>query len=667
MPEPAGSASSRLPGAMAALPPSPLRGGRAALLAALLLAVFMGALDASMLNLVFRDLIDDFASSPAVVVWVALGYLIAAAVPMSFMARIGAAIGHGRNFQIGVILYGVASVLCATAPDIGGLIALRVLQGLGFAMFVPSAVFLAAATDRSGQGGHALGVLIAAGATGLVLGAPLAGWLLDLHGWRAIFLARLPLVVLAILLAVWALRRESRVDRSRLPGLREFAETLLLAAGSFGTLYGITRLPAGYGHGDVRAWAILGAGLATLVFMVRRCSRPLRTGPVPGSQQPGLAAASLASVAMFASLSPCLFILPLALLGGPEVRAWTVGLLLASLAAAAALVYRFAGKWSARLGREWSCVLGVVCVGIGHVILVQTGLRAPLWQLALPMVPVGLGVGLFLEPNAGLLMQGVAPPQVSLARGFVGTLRLGGLALGFALMASLTTLLQERLGYVWDGRAGTLMPAAEALRIEQIFQRGGAWSADVLTLVLQVGAWLTLAILLLAGLYSMRRRGSPLRQHLLAAGAAVVFAALAIPASWQRSGVVGTAAPVVAHAGVAQPPVAPFGMVARARVELPPLPGASGHSGAEVFAGLCAACHGQDGRGLPPPQGFAIDLTRSRFVAENPDATLAEFIRNGRAVDDPRNVTGMPMPAMRDLIPDERIELVVQHLRRLGR
>ena len=174
-------------------------------------------------------------------------------------------------------------------------------------------------------------------------------------------------------------------------------------------------------------------------------------------------------------------------------------------------------------------------------------------------------------------------------------------------------------------------------------------------------------ILLFAGLYSMRRRGSPLRQHLLAASAAVVFAALAIPASWQRSGVFGTAAPVVAHAGVAQPLVAPFGMATRARVELPPLPGASGHSGAEVFAGLCAACHGQDGRGLPPPQGFAIDLTRSRFVAENPDAALAEFIRNGRAVDDPRNVTGMPMPAMRDLISDERIELVVRHLRRLGR
>ena len=137
MPEPAGPLQSQLPESTSA--PLPPRGGRPALLAALLLAVVLGALDSSMLNLAFRELIDDLASSTTVVVWVALAYLIAATAPMMLMTRVAETIGHGRSFQIGVVLYGVTTVLCGMADDVGSLIALRSLQGFGMAMFVPSA------------------------------------------------------------------------------------------------------------------------------------------------------------------------------------------------------------------------------------------------------------------------------------------------------------------------------------------------------------------------------------------------------------------------------------------------------------------------------------------------------------------------------------------------
>lgn len=626
MPEPAGPLQSQLPESTSA--PLPPRGGRPALLAALLLAVVLGALDSSMLNLAFRELIDDLASSTTVVVWVALAYLIAATAPMMLMTRVAETIGHGRSFQIGVVLYGVTTVLCGMADDVGSLIALRSLQGFGMAMFVPSALVLCTAAHAPGRQGRALGILVAGGAFGLVLGAPLGGWLLDVYGWRAIFLARLPLIVLAIVLALWAVRRE----------------------------------PLG--------------------------GRPLLASLGLGHRGPGFVGASLASIAMFASLSVCFFILPMVLLGGPETSAWHVGLMLGSAALIAMLVAPLAGKWSNRFGPERLCVLGAACAALGHLALIFTPLRAPLWQLTLPLVLIGAGTGLFLVPNRKLLLQDVPSHHQAMACALVGTLRLGGYALGFAIVASFMTLMQDRLEYVWDGRAGMVMPPAEALRFEQLFQRGGAWSTEVLTLLLQVAALLGAAILLIALVCSIRAAILRPRGYLLVAAASVAVVGLATPALLERSSVVGTSAvlspraamtvpavapfdtsaTVSARAAVIPPPVAPFGMASRPRIELPAAPGTlGGAGGAEIFAGLCAACHGDDGRGLPAPQGFKIDLTTSRFVTETSDLALAEFIRSGRSIDDPRNTTGMPMPAMAGVLSEERIARVVQYLRQIRR
>ncbi|TXH28179.1 MAG: MFS transporter [Elusimicrobia bacterium] len=626
MPEPAGPLQSQLPESTSA--PLPPRGGRSALLAALLLAVVLGALDSSMLNLAFRELIDDLASSTTVVVWVALAYLIAATAPMMLMTRVAETIGHGRSFQIGVVLYGVTTVLCGMADDVGSLIALRSLQGFGMAMFVPSALVLCTAAHAPGRQGRALGILLAGGAFGLVLGAPLGGWLLDVYGWRAIFLARLPLIVLAIVLALWAVRRE----------------------------------PLG--------------------------GRPLLASLGLGHRGPGFVGASLASIAMFASLSVCFFILPMVLLGGPETSAWHLGLMLGSAALIAMLVAPLAGKWSGRFGPERLCVLGAACAALGHLALIFTPLRAPLWQLTLPLVLIGAGTGLFLVPNRKLLLQDVPSHHQAMACALVGTLRLGGYALGFAIVASFMTLMQDRLEYVWDGRAGMVMPPAEALRFEQLFQRGGAWSTEVLTLLLQVAALLGAAILLIALVCSIRAAILRPRGYLLVAAASVAVVGLATPALLERSSVVGTSAvlspraamtvpavapfdtsaTVSARAAVIPPPVAPFGMASRPRIELPAAPGTlGGAGGAEIFAGLCAACHGDDGRGLPAPQGFKIDLTTSRFVTETSDLALAEFIRSGRSIDDPRNTTGMPMPAMAGVLSEERIARVVQYLRQIRR
>src|SRR5262245_23780714 len=104
---------------------------------ALLLATAMASLDSSFMPLAFPDMIDDLDSSTNEIVWVALGYLITATGPMLLAARLADAFGHVRMFQVGTVVYSLAMIACTWAPDVPVLIGLRLVQGLGMAMFLP--------------------------------------------------------------------------------------------------------------------------------------------------------------------------------------------------------------------------------------------------------------------------------------------------------------------------------------------------------------------------------------------------------------------------------------------------------------------------------------------------------------------------------------------------
>ena len=112
-------------------------------MSALLLSTVMASLDSSFLPLAFPDMIEDLDSNTSEIVWVALGYLIAATGPMLLAARMADAFGHVRLFQTGTVIYSLSMIACTFAPDVPVLIALRLVQGLGMALFLPTTFAIA--------------------------------------------------------------------------------------------------------------------------------------------------------------------------------------------------------------------------------------------------------------------------------------------------------------------------------------------------------------------------------------------------------------------------------------------------------------------------------------------------------------------------------------------
>ena len=654
---------------------------RAAVMTVLLLATVLASLDSSFVPIAFPDLIDDLDTATGVVVWVALGYLIAATGPMLFLARIGDAYGYTWLFRLGTMLYALAMAACAWAPDIRTLIGIRLAQGLGMAAFLPATFAVATRIYPPKDRGKALGILASGNAFGFVLGPVFAGWLLDSYDWRALFWSRIPLAGLAVLMAFVVVSRaavDSAVDTAavdtaavdtaerRTPHL-DVRGAALLTASFFGLLYGLNRLPVEDNHLDPLVWLVFVAGFLAFFLFVRHealCEAPLiDVGLFAANAR--FTRASLAFAVMFMSFPVYLFLLPLLLIAGLEFPAWDAGLLLAVVAVLTFVTSPIAGRLSDRLGAATLCALGAFLVMLGYLAMLRVGVSSGAAVILVSMVPIGVGTGLFFSPNNSLIMGSVPTQKAGMASGMIGTLRQAGYAVGFAVTASLVTFIQDRFEVSWTRQALGTVDAGAAHALGEIFEAGGIWSPEMLVYVFHVGAIISAALTILVIAYSWPRvRLSGSRR--LAPVAATAVLALAGIALYAGGSALEIDAGTSAAAEAVVPQVAPFGMASRTARGVEGAEGPVLLTGREVFAYFCADCHGLDARGVP---GRGLDLVRSDFVRGLSDADLAEFVRRGRAIDDPANTSGQAMLGMRSFaaFEEEHYPQVVEYLRQLTR
>jgi len=637
-------------------------------LAALLLATVLASLDSSFVPIAFPDIIDKLDTSTGVVVWVALGYLISATGLMLLSSRLSAALGAGRVFQIGVLVYALAMAACTWAPDIGTLIALRVVQGLGMALFLPITFSLAAQLYPAAERAKALGIMQAGNAAGFVLGPIFAGWLLDAYDWRALFGTRIPLAALAVAgswLVASALPRPAVGAAAAGDGVGnatprqawDLMGAALLTAAIFGLLFGLNRLPVEDNHRDLLVWAVtLGGFVALWAFLrhERRTPAPLVDLSLFDESRE-FKRACIAFTAYFASLPVQLFILPLVLIGALEFSAWDTGMTMAVIAVATTLISPLAGKLAERFGAAQLAVAGAVLTALGYLALFVVTPTSGQLALMPAMVLLGLGSAFFFAPNNALMMGNVPPRALVTAAGLIGVLRQSGYAAGFAMIASLVTAIQDNLEEVWTAASTAHLRADTASGLARLFEGGGIWSPEILIFAMRVGVLIAVAILAVTVITSWPRLALGRRLALLSGGGVVA----------------GTLAGVVGIAGLSSIPLsfggaqaapatvtapAPFGYTARAVAE--PAPTATA-DGAALYALHCVACHGADLKGIAE---LGVTLAGSAYVGRSDAATLAAFLKVGRMPGQPGNVSGRVMPGFAYL-PDPELAALAEFLK----
>jgi len=644
-------------------------GGQAALsglrvlsiMSVLLLATAMASLDSSFMPLAFPDMIDDLDSSTNEIVWVALGYLVTATGPMLLAARLGDAFGHARLFQFGTVVYSLAMIACTFAPDVAVLIGLRLIQGFGMALFLPATFTIATRIYGPERRGRALGWLQAANALGFILGPIFAGWLLDAYDWRATFASRIPLALLIIVLALASFGAHRTMA---LPGASrrfDLAGAGYLTLALFGILFGCTQLPVEDNHLDPWSWLVFIAGFAFAVAFLRherREAEPLIDFRL-FTANPEFTRAAVAFTAMFASLPLTLFVLPIVLINALEMRAWEVGMLMAISAFFTTFMSPVAGWASDRFRPELMSSTGALVRGTGYLLLLGISAQSGFSAVLLPLVVIGIGTGLFFSPNNALLLAHAPPERAGMVSGLFGTLRQTGYATGFALIASLFTVIQSAFETNWAYSALGRLPETIAGQLAAVFEGGGIWSPELLIFILRVAVLVCTAIVGMSLLNSLPALRMNWRHQL---AGAMTLALLAGVGSYALAVIVPgalavTAADRAVAAEQAPPAVAAFGQAQRAGPGAAAV-AASSEAVTTAYAQYCAACHGPDRRGLP---GLGVSLRDSALVRGGDAGRLVEFLRAGRAADAPASRTGRAMPAF-GWLPEETLGRIVAEI-----
>ena len=421
------------------------------------LGVLMSTINSSIvlisLPAIFRGIgLDPLAAgNVSYLLWMIMGYLLVNAVLVVTLGRLGDMFGRVKIYNIGFVVFTIASVALSVDPMAGGggalwIILWRVVQGVGGAMLFASSTAILTDAFPAEQRGRALGInqvaAIAGSFLGLIIGGVLSEW-----DWRAIFWVSVPLGILG---TVWSYRSLHELG-VRTPGKIDWPGNISFAVGLTALLAGITYGIQPYGGhptGWTNPWVLTGiiGGLALLLaFCVieSTVTDPMFHLALFRNRAFGLGnlAGFTASVGR-GGLQFMLIIwlqgiwLPLHGFTFESTPLWA-GIYLLPLTIGFLVAGPLSGALSDRYGARWFATGGLALVGVTFVLLLAIPVDFPYWLFALLIALNGVGSGLFSSPNAAAIMSSVPANQRGVASGMRGTFFNAGSALSIGVFFSL--------------------------------------------------------------------------------------------------------------------------------------------------------------------------------------------------------------------------------------
>ncbi|MGW0424952.1 MFS transporter [Streptomyces sp. NPDC003015] len=222
-------------------------------------AQLMVVLDNTITNIALPSIQTDLDVSDANLAWIVNAYALAFGGLLLLGGKAGDLFGRRRMFQVGIIVFTLASLLGGLAPNEGLLIGARVLQGIGAAIAAPSALALITTTFPAGKPRNtAMGVYAAMAGVGATVGLLLGGILTDGLDWRWVFFVNIP-IGLAVLAGTRTL-----VEAERHPGRLDIPGAITGTGGLIALVYGITR---GGEHGWTNSLTLVSFATAAVLLV----------------------------------------------------------------------------------------------------------------------------------------------------------------------------------------------------------------------------------------------------------------------------------------------------------------------------------------------------------------------------------------------------------------
>lgn len=449
--------------------------GRRLALFALCGVLFLTFLDTTIASVALGNIQSDLHAGVIQLQWVVNSYALVFASLMLMAGAIADRVGRHGVLFMGVVIFCAGSVMAATAPTVGMLIAGRAVMGVGAAASEPGTLAIIRQIYRDpAERARAIGIWVATAGTALALGPVIGGLLIDLTDWRAIFWFNLALGLVLLVVTERYVPRDRGVHQtSRLDFGGFVLGAAFLACGAFAVIHGET---AGYSDpGVITLFVASGVSLVVFVAIERVARAPMIARRYLSRV---VNSSLLVSFAMFFGIFSIFFFTALYLM---EVLAYSGARIAAAFGPMAiALIASsvISGRWVARVGTRTPMVIGclIAAVGVASTDYVITH-GADAMRIAVTLGIAGLGFGLGIVPATSAVLSEVPSENAGVAASMVNTSRQIGAVIGVAVLGSLvnsnlTTGLGDKLDKLGVGDYKSIV--INAIESGQVPQGGSA-------------------------------------------------------------------------------------------------------------------------------------------------------------------------------------------------
>ena len=446
------------------------------------LGMFLAALDISV-NVALPSIARGLDADLQGVQWVLVAFIATRAGLVMGAGSFADRFGLRRVFIFGAASYLVAMVAISVSPNLESVVGFRVLQGVGTGAFFAVSPALAARVFPRERQGLAMGFATASHALGMLAGTLGAGLLVQWFGWQAVFIGRVPFVLLALLLAVRFMSL-ARISQGPSPAGPGTAGRSFDAAGAITLLGALLCLVIGLRLGRSEGWT--SPVVLTLLFLAptlvlgfwrseSRASWPVLPGELLRNKGFVVSCASmfLAHFGVFVVW----FVFPFYIEDGLGRGSGPLGLTLAAMALFYAGLSWLGGWLCDRLGTGAGGLSGLAVLAAGLLVVSFSDQGSSLPRVALGLAVVGSGLGLFQSAAYALMLSNVPGQRTGTASAALSLAQAGGTVFSVAIVGGILALSQDHhlgnlLGEGISGAAGE--SRAFILAFQDVFRVGAA-------------------------------------------------------------------------------------------------------------------------------------------------------------------------------------------------
>lgn len=417
---------------------------------AVAIGTFASVADQVGVNVALHPIAGHFNSDIPTVQWVVISYTLTISALLLPMGRLSDIVGLKRVYIVGSVVFALFGIGAAVSDNLGLLIGSRVIQGAGAAMTQGTGMAIVAASFPASERGKAIGLIMGVVSSGAIVGPALGGFLLDLFGWRAVFLVNVPLITLCVALC-FAVLSDHDSEGPAGSGPKRSGFDWQGATLSTGMLL-IFLLTITYAHRFGWDSPLILSGLVGFVILLAgfiwwelRTANPMLE--LRYFRLPVFSCGVSAAFLTFMGGISIFFLTPFYLQGVLGYTPTQTGLTLVPGAVCMLFLGPVSGRLSDRYGWRALTVSGLACISVSLFILSRLTVDSSLAVILSALILQSCGMGLFFSPNASSVLSSVSRESYGVISAFLNLVRNAGNVVSIAVATAIVTATMGAMGY----------------------------------------------------------------------------------------------------------------------------------------------------------------------------------------------------------------------------